>query len=132
MVLFELSEFLLNFTFRVILTLLRCEKTFRLLHLYFELFHLIGEIVFPFRLERLNNLLFCPLSVRFYSNLSSYSIVNDLRTFVRLPLPDALFPARLLTVDRSDRSPDIGRRHCRLGRSGWTRTIDLALIRRAL
>ena len=54
----------------------------------FERFPPYGEIVcthscvlFPFRLERLNNLLFCPLSVRFYSNLSSYSIVKDLVPF---------------------------------------------------
>ena len=43
---------------------------------------------FPFRLERLNNLLFCPLSVRFYSNLSSYSIVKDLVPFPRRILSD--------------------------------------------
>ena len=115
LVLFELSEFLaelsLSRTFvQDLLTLFRCEKTFyRLLHfvlsLRFRAFHLAVKLYFPFRLERLIYLL--RLFVLFCSfstqNTFFYSIVKDLLHL----------------------SPDAGR-------SGWTRTIDLALIRRAL
>ena len=47
------------------------------------------------------------ISVRFNSFLFSYSIFNEHKPYIRAPTPSA-------------------------GRSGWTRTIDLALIRRAL
>ena len=82
--------------------------------LVFELFHHVGEIVFPFRLERLNNLLFCPLSVRFYSNLSSYSIVNDLSGFTLTPSSASLTFRLGHKVPSLRWCPGFGSRHCRL------------------
>ena len=87
------------------------EKTFACLLL--NCFHLaisrFGEIVvnYPNIGKTLNSIdlvnLMSSISVRFNSFLFSYSIFNDHKR--------RIFPA---------------------GRSGWTRTIDLALIRRAL
>ena len=66
------------------MTLLRCEKAIRLLHFVFEctLFECVppfGEIVFPYNLERLNNLLFCPLLFVFLLKSFFYSVVKDQR-----------------------------------------------------
>ena len=63
---------------------LRCEKAIRLLHFVFEctLFECVppfGEIVFPYNLERLNNLLFCPLLFVFLLKSFFYSVVKDQR-----------------------------------------------------
>ena len=81
-----MSEFLAElslsrtFTFRIILTLLRCEKAIRLLHFVFE-FPPFGEIVFSLtNLERLNNLLFCPLLFVFLLKSFFYSVVKDQNT----------------------------------------------------
>ena len=78
------------------------KKHFAFCTLFFE-FHLSVKLFFPYNLERLNNLLFCPLLFVFLLKSFFYSVVKDQNTHP-----------------------------CALGRSGWTRTIDLALIRRAL
>ena len=95
----------LNISFRILLTLFRCEKTFyRLLHFVLSYSTMSVKLYFPFRLERLNNLLFLSSSVRFLlKNL--FLLFDCQRSCGILWIP---------------------------GRSGWTRTIDLALIRRAL
>ena len=83
LVLFELSEFLLNISFRIILTLSRCEKTFsRLLHLILS-FHLSVKLYahivcgFPFsfgktKLSQRLFVLFCSFSTQIFLLLFDY------------------------------------------------------------
>ena len=83
---------------------LRMKRLFiRLLHLLLEfVFHLAVKLYFPFSFGKTYNLDYLSSSVRFLLKSFFYSVFKDL---------------------------------CNLsvaGRSGWTRTIDLALIRRAL
>ena len=79
MVLFELSEFLLNFFVQGYIDSLRCEKAIRLLHFVFE-FPPFGEIVFPLQIWKDSIIsyfvLFCSFS---YSNLSSIRL-SKIRT----------------------------------------------------
>ena len=117
LVLFELSEFLLNIFRSGLYWLLSLWKSNLLAFCTFTWVALsrvppFGEIVcthscvpFPFRLERLNYLKdYLSSSVRFLlKNFSSIRLSKILWTRFASP-----------------------------GRSGWTRTIDLALIRRAL
>ena len=111
---------------------LRMKRLIRLLHLLFEfVFHLAVKLYFPFSFGKTNYLfkIICPLSVRFYSNLSSIRLSKIMchlgwfafysHSIVRCPWVSAHFPECWLSALPT-------------GRSGWTRTIDLALIRRAL
>ena len=107
MVLFELSEFLLNFTFRIILTLYAWKDFLFAFCTCFWVFHLTVKLyahfcAFPFSFGKTYNLDYLSSSVRFLLKSFFYSVFKDLWN---LSIP---------------------------GRSGWTRTIDLALIRRAL
>ena len=88
---------------------LRMKRLIRLLHLLLEfVFHLSVKLYFPFSFGKTYNLDYLSSSVRFLLKSFFYSIVKDqMRSCDRRNLPVA-------------------------GRSGWTRTIDLALIRRAL
>ena len=110
----------MNFTFRIIDSLSH-EKTFiRLLHLFLSCtlqsaFHLSVKLyahfcAFPFSFGKTNYLfkIICPLSVRFYSNLSSIRLSK-----IMCPTRSPLF--RLDDVHRLRiGSPGVGRRHCRL------------------
>ena len=106
---FELSEFLLNISFRDYIV--RIEKV-SLSFVHF--FHLSVKLFFyPLLLERPIISYLSSISVRFYSNLTHTTRV----VYVIFLLFDC---QRSLPNVRS------------AGRSGWTRTIDLTLIRRAL
>ena len=99
-----------NFSFRIIDSF-RCEKTFfRLLHFVlscaFARSTFRWNCIFPFRLERLIYLL------RLFVLFCSFSTQNYFLLF--------------------DCQRSFCIRSANAGRSGWTRTIDLALIRRAL
>ena len=86
-------------------------------------FHLSVKLYFPFSFGKTNISLkiICPLLFVFYSkNFFFYSIVKDLLESLWIPASFAL--AKSCRTRFSE--------FC--GRSGWTRTIDLALIRRAL
>ena len=81
---------------------LRMKRLIRLLHLFFEfVFHLAVKLYFPFSFGKTNYLfkIICPLSVRFYSNLSSIrlsKIIRDLAiaaTFRLLVGLDGLEPS---------------------------------------
>ena len=126
---FSLSSRSAELSFRIILTLLRCEKAIRLLHFVFE-FHLSVKL-FSLTIWKDSIIsyfvLFCSFS---YSNLSSIRLSkisaqlfseSDRFAF------SVSFAFRLLPRYWPN-SPS--GEFC--GRSGWTRTIDLALIRRAL
>ena len=99
---------------------------------------LIGEIVvnYPFG-KTLNSIdlvnLMSSVSVRFNSFLFLYSIFNERKSrqhFIPLEIC-TVFPIGLELQLITARSRIVGARF-RAGRSGWTRTIDLTLIRRAL
>ena len=118
----------------------------------------LGEIVFPFRLERLNNSLICPLlfvstqifllfgcqgtelSDAEFMEFGSAVAAPSLRA-LRLWLGVGSREPYHLSVWKGDLDPRVlSEKRIRIilrtsrfaGRSGWTRTIDLALIRRAL
>ena len=129
-------SFFEHFSFRIIDSLTH-EKTFfafctcylscafaprlRAFHLSVKLYAHF-RVPFPFRLERLIYLLrlfvlFCSFSTQ---NTFFYSIVKDLLESLQIPASFALAKSCRTRFSK----------FC--GRSGWTRTIDLALIRRAL
>ena len=127
LVLFELSEFLEHFV-QDYIDSFRCEKTFfspfaLAFELRFRAFHLAVKLYFPFRLERLNNLLFLSSSVRFL--LKNLFLLFDCQRSFAFAFANASSFLRKEETCRTRFSE-----FC--GRSGWTRTIDLALIRRAL
>ena len=111
---FSLSSRSAELSFRIILTLLRCEKAIRLLH--FVLSSTISVKLFSLTIWKDSIIsyfvLFCSFS---YSNLSS------------IRLSKIAFSVRSLLLTPRSWPPTLS-----AGRSGWTRTIDLALIRRAL
>ena len=120
------------FSFRIIDSLSHEKTLFSPFALAFELrfraaltrFPPCGEIVFPFSFGKTNISLkiICPLLFVFYSKkLSSIRLSKIFSTFLRMP---QVFSVRRKLVELT-----VGE-FC--GRSGWTRTIDLALIRRAL
>ena len=81
---------------------------------------------------------FCPLkSVRFLLILSKFHL-NFLCIPIRLSRFISNYQAslslhhRVMDIKLRRASLDVGSVLCTAGRSGWTRTIDLALIRRAL
>ena len=77
------------------------------------------KLYFPFSFGKTYNLDYLSSSVRFLLKSFFYSVVKDLVDLAaRKPCRQAMFAE--LTVGEFS------------GRSGWTRTIDLALIRRAL
>ena len=73
------------------------KKLFAFCTLFFE-FHLSVKLFFPYNLERLNNLLFCPLLFVFLLKSFFYSVVKD----------------RLLGSFAFRSFPDVGRSHCDL------------------
>ena len=117
-----------TFSFRIYIDSSRCEKTFfspfaLAFELRFRAFHLAVKLYFPFRLERLNNLLFLSSSVRFL--LKNLFLLFDCQRSFAFAFANASSFLRKEETCRTRFSE-----FC--GRSGWTRTIDLALIRRAL
>ena len=101
---------------------LRMKRLFiRLLHLLLEfVFHLAVKLYFPFSFGKTYNLDYLSSSVRFLLKSFFYSIVKD-----HVPTMSATSLAVRQCLSNSPSGE-----FC--GRSGWTRTIDLALIRRAL
>ena len=113
-----------TFSFRIILTLFAVKRRFLA---FCTLFWVIPpyrwNCIFPFRLERLNNLLFLSSSVRFL--LKNLFLLFDCQRSFAFAFANASSFLRKEETCRTRFSE-----FC--GRSGWTRTIDLALIRRAL